>query len=225
MLDLSDMMARVKPDALEQALIRLGWSMEDLKIQAGQSRIFMRDMNKGLPLAAVKAEEIADAVGLDVEELFDLREKKVKAMLQEYADEARYLETQFERLKMLHENIGPGSQNLSGMPHANTNSISDKTGDLAIRITETEEEIADLQQAQTERRKEIMKLIRKVKKPDHRSVIQLRYLDGADWPDICRILYGKEKDYKRATQLYTDKTYKLHGAAIAEMEMLVEWDD
>lgn len=222
MQDLSDMMARVKPAALEKALSSLDWSLDDLWNEAGVSRNIIRELKKEKPLAAVQAESVADALEQPIEELFDLRERRIKRVLQEYSDDRNYLAMQLERLRMMQEKIGPGSQNLSGMPHSNTNSTSDKTGDTALRIVELEEDIADLQATLAERRKQIRSLIRKLENREERTVIEARYFDDMEWLEVCRMIYGKNKDYKRAEEMYMQKTYKLHGAAIFSMEQLVE---
>lgn len=50
--------------------------------------------------------------------------------------------------------------------------------------------------------------------PMETLVINLRYMHGAEWPQINRIIYGKADDYEVEIDRYLNKTFKIHGRAL-----------
>ena len=50
--------------------------------------------------------------------------------------------------------------------------------------------------------------------PMETLVINLRYMHGAEWPQISRIIYGKADDYEVEIDRYLNKTFKIHGRAL-----------
>lgn len=44
-------------------------------------------------------------------------------------------------------------------------------------------------------------------------LLQSRYLEGREWPEIMNALYGKEADFKQRENTYRRKMYRLHQTA------------
>lgn len=61
-----------------------------------------------------------------------------------------------------------------------------------------------------------------VLEPDERAVMQMRYLDNMEWGDIAGVLYRRQSDYSGNFEYYVNKTYRLHGSALAKMKKEVE---
>ena len=51
-------------------------------------------------------------------------------------------------------------------------------------------------------------------KPDERTVIQLRYLDGAKWEAIAEVLYSQRDDFVDKSDYYLRQTFRKHGTAL-----------
>ena len=70
------------------------------------------------------------------------------------------------------------------------------------------------------RREEIESLIDRIEKPDERTAIEMRYLDGARWKPICFALFGEEPDYDAEEQRYLKRTHRIHGTALLTLARL-----
>lgn len=147
----------------------------------------------------------------------------IKERLQQYAEMCRDFENQHERYIRLVATIGsPKTQSYDAMPGGSPS--DDALMNKIILKMELETELESDKKALEAERKELEKLIRRLKKADERAVIRMKYFDGMDWVDICHTLYHKQKDYKRMTRQYLDKSYKLHGAALINLAMALETD-
>lgn len=145
----------------------------------------------------------------------------IKERLQQYAEMCRDFENQHERyIRLVASLESPKVQSFDAMPGGSPSgdALANK---VALKI-ELEEELKSDKEALDAERRELEKIIRKLKKADERAVVRMKYFDGMDWVDICHTLYHKQKDYKRMTRQYMDKSYKLHGAALINLAMALE---
>lgn len=141
----------------------------------------------------------------------------IKDRLRAYTSLLREIECQKERLARHVETMGaPSSPNLTGMPSA-----PGYTGDKLLREVakkiDLEEQIAQLEAEEEAERTAIEKLIRKVKNPEERAVLRMRYLDREDWPDIAYALFHKAKDWRGNYRNYQRKIFRIHGAALVSL--------
>lgn len=141
----------------------------------------------------------------------------MKTRLQEYRNLNREIENQIERLERLEIKMySPSSPNLSGMPKA-PSGAKDKFADNIARKDELETKIRALISQRDKERKEIENLTGKLRNPDERAVICMRYIDSEDWDDIIAMLFGVSKDSDDDYDNYKQRTFRLHSSAILKM--------
>lgn len=130
----------------------------------------------------------------------------------------REIDNQIERLERIEATMNSAaSPVLSDMPKS-PGVKTDRTAMLVIRKMELEETIKAAIEAEAEERAAIELLIQRLKKPDERAVIRLRYFDRAGWPEICKILFGEAEDYEDNIENYMRKTFRLHGTALVSLQ-------
>lgn len=148
-----------------------------------------------------------------------MAEKKtdaIKRRLQDYAERRRDFENENERYIRLYQAAhSPKSPSFDAMPMGSP--AKDRMSSQVAELVEMEKELQSELDAIIEEKNKLQRLIKKLKKADERAVIRMKYLDGMDWVDIAAALYRKQKDYKVAAQIYLDKAYKLHGAALLSL--------
>lgn len=138
-----------------------------------------------------------------------------------------------DEIDMLHEEYKQVMERACSIPSPSFESMpkstdrTSRTERNAITLVTIQEEIDERIRYEDELRRELDHYIRKIKKPKERQLLRLRYLDRIEWGDLARILYGRERDYKRATDAYQNKAYKTHGAALASLTVIVseEWPE
>ena len=113
---------------------------------------------------------------------------EIEARLKRHRDDNRYIDNQIERLETLILRMkGVSSPSLSGMPH-NPSSDVDKIGQMLERKEKLEADIRELIADRDRERDELRSIIGCIHKPDQRSVLEMRYLDGAEWREIAEML-------------------------------------
>lgn len=141
----------------------------------------------------------------------------MKTRLQEFRDLNREIENQIERLERLETKMSsPSSPNLSGMPKT-PSSVRDKFVDDIARKDELEAKIRELISLRDREQKEIESLAGKLRKPDERAVICMRYIDSEGWDDIITMLFGVSKDSDDDYDNYKQRAFRLHSSAIIKM--------
>ena len=139
---------------------------------------------------------------------------EIEARLKRHRDDNRYIDNQIERLETLVLRMkGISSPSLSGMPH-NPSSDVDKIGQMLERKEKLEADIRALIAARDRERDELLSIIGCIRKPDQRSVLEMRYLDGAEWREISEMLFSFKPDFDDADEKYLRRTFKLHREAI-----------
>ena len=139
------------------------------------------------------------------------RTDAIKERLQNYSDMVREFENQNERyVRLVTAMESPKVQSFDTMPGGGM------TVNIARKI-ELEKSLEGDEKAIKEEQAQLERLIRKVKKPDERAVIRMKYFDGMGWTDIADALFRKMPDFNKAARLYLDKAYKLHGTALLSL--------
>ena len=121
---------------------------------------------------------------------------EIEARLKRHRDDNRYIDNQIERLETLILRMkGVSSPSLSGMPH-NPSSDVDKIGQMLERKEKLEADIRELIADRDRERDELRSIIGCIHKPDQRSVLEMRYLDGAEWREIAEMLFSFKPDFE-----------------------------
>lgn len=129
----------------------------------------------------------------------------------------REIDNQIERLERMELTMtSASSSNLSGMPKS-PGVKTDRTAMIIIRKMELETTIKEAIEAERQERAEIETMLMRVKKPDERAVIRLRYFDRAGWPEICEILFGESDDFEDNMENYMRRTFRIHGTALISL--------
>ncbi|OLR55290.1 hypothetical protein BHK98_03940 [Hornefia porci] len=134
---------------------------------------------------------------------------RAKEFLGGYLNITEHIEQMTEELEALQRETGSISMALDGMPHGTK--LSDRTGQLAVRIAEMTLEIMDERTKAWEKREEIRNVILLVDDHNLCHVLRRRYIDGKMWEEIA-----VEMNY----------TYRwvisMHGRALEEVEEILK---
>lgn len=157
---------------------------------------------------------------MDNEKRYDV--EAVKTRLYDYREITKDIETQTERLERLKTKmIGVGAQNLTDMPKS-PSPATDRLTDLLQQKVELEESIQENIARQRSERQFFESIIKHLRRSDERSVIRIRYLDGASWNDVVDVLFGGKEDLLEKEDIYLRRVYKLHGQALLAMAQYIE---
>ena len=145
----------------------------------------------------------------------------VKKRLSDFMDAEKYIDNQLERLEYLTSKISSvGSPELTDIPKSPNMSGDRMARDIAKKM-ELEAEIEGLIREQNRERKWIRGVLAHISKPNERSVIELRYIDGWSWKKVSEILFGSMPDYEEHEDSYISRTTKLHGRALVSMTVYI----
>lgn len=92
-------------------------------------------------------------------------------------------------LQNLKRSVGPGTQALTGMPHAP--GVKDKVGDLATEIAYMEGRVAGLQAEVDEQAQAVRQFIAGVQDDHLKIILSLRYIRGLTWIEVALVLGGR----------------------------------
>lgn len=146
----------------------------------------------------------------------------IKERLGEYTRLLREIDNQYERLGRMEMTMAaPPGPSMTGMPRG-SGTPSDRTGLMVMRKMELEEQIKETIAEEQKERASIEAMIQRVKHPDERAVLRLRYFDRADWDGICAALYGDRQDYLDRLDSYQNRTYKAHGRALLRLAEILK---
>ena len=138
----------------------------------------------------------------------------LKERLLTYTYNEREIDDQIERLERLKLKLyGTSSKELTDMPRAPSASL-DRIADLEARKDELEQKIRDMINSQQAERDWIESKVCKLKNPDQRAVIRMRYLDSEKWVDVCELLFGGKEDFVGKEDSYLRRVMILHGKAL-----------
>lgn len=92
-------------------------------------------------------------------------------------------------LQNLKRSVGPGTQALTGMPHAP--GVKDKVGDLATEIAYMERRVAALEAKVDDQAVEVRNFIAGVQDDQMKIILSLRYIRGLTWIEVALVLGGR----------------------------------
>ena len=148
--------------------------------------------------------------------------QRIKDRLAAYTAMLRDIDNQLERLDRMEMTMAsPPGPDLTGMPRG-SGTPSDRTGLMVMRKMELEEQIQETIAEEQKERASIEAMIQRVKHPDERAVIRLRYFDRADWESTCGVLFGDRRDYVDRADAYQNRTYKIHGRALLNLAAVLD---
>ena len=146
----------------------------------------------------------------------------IKERLGKYPRLLREIDNQYERLGRMEISMAaPPGPDMTGMPRG-SGTPTDRTGMMVLRKMELEEQIKETIAEEQKERASIEAMIQRVKHPDERAVLRLRYFDRADWDGICAVLFSDRQDYLERIDSYQNRTYKAHGRALLRMAEILK---
>lgn len=132
------------------------------------------------------------------------------------------LQNEQERYEILESRSGPKSKQIDGMPHvASSNKDASYINDAFDKI-EVEKKINELNKLIKEEYQLINLLIEKLKEPDEKSILKMRYFHCMEWSDIREVKFSQRPDYYENMDKYKDKVFKIHGSALKHMKEIQE---
>ena len=141
--------------------------------------------------------------------------ERAKKRLTAFKDLRQSIDYKTERLAMMEEKLGSiGSPQISDMPKAPSYGGNDRMIDAIARKMDLEQEIQQDIAKERAEYEAIMLITAAMTKPDERTVIQLRYLDGAKWEAIAEVLYSQRDDFVDKSDYYLRQTFRKHGTAL-----------
>lgn len=106
--------------------------------------------------------------------------------------------------------------NLSGMPGGGGYKGTSEPEMLLAQKEKLEKKVNQKQAEVDQDWSELEPLVENLK-PIGTLIMNIRYRDGADWEDVCRVIFGKRGDYYTEIDRYMDRMYKAHGSALLEL--------
>lgn len=155
--------------------------------------------------------------------------ERAKKRLAAYRDLQQTIDYKTERLARMAEKLTSiGSPQISDMPKA-PSGPGDRMTEAIARKVDLEREIQQDIAKERAEYEAISLIASAMTKPDERTVIQLRYLDGAKWDEIAEVLYQQRDDYVDKSDYYLRQTFRKHGTALlsfaeAEDEIMARKD-
>lgn len=150
--------------------------------------------------------------------------ENIKAWLRRYRELQADAGRLWDRLEDLRVRVESArTAHLDGLPHGSRGD-ADRIGADLSRLEDLEQEAREVQQEATTSRRAIEAAIRKISGrgwADWREVLRLRYIDGLRWEDVSEHLFGDNPDFWNKPELFLRRTFKLHKAALEELEKLV----
>lgn len=145
-----------------------------------------------------------------------MKNNDVKNILYQYKLLLREIENQQERLERLNA-LMYSAKSPSLSADTRGGGAGDKLLVYMAKKETLEVEIAKLHTQEKAMREKIESYIAELDNPDARAVIRMRYIDCEEWPTVTELLFKDKYDYKGNYELYQNKTFKLHGAALTEI--------
>ena len=132
--------------------------------------------------------------------------------IKEYLSQAKYLDAQIDskvqQLARLRSLATKCTLTITGMPHSKSADTSSMENSIT-KLIDLENEINDEIDQLVNLKEEIMKVIKRVDKLEHRIVLEKRYIDFKSWVQI-------------ASEMFYNRRYvhKLHGRALENAEKI-----
>lgn len=145
----------------------------------------------------------------------------VKEILREYREFEKYIDmmiVRIDRIEMKLKSIG--SPSLTGMPRDPSPSQS-READLVCLKVDLENEVKDSLDELKKKREKIKKIVAKLRHPEEKAVILMRYIDGLEWGDVLDAMFGDKEDFLEKEETYNRRMYQRHGSALLNMSRIL----
>ena len=148
--------------------------------------------------------------------------QQIKSKLNAHLDMLEKLEALKLELEYAEEQYGATkSPNYSGMPGGGGDKRASEPEVKAGRKIEIEEKVRRQQDAIDRDWAELEPLIEQLK-PFDALIMNIRYREGAEWEDVCFVVFGKRRDYNDKIDSYMNSMFKAHGRALLELAEMLE---
>lgn len=142
----------------------------------------------------------------------------VRKILDDYVNNEYEIDGERDRLRyLISKKTNISAKSMDGMPRS-SNSSTDRMADALGKEEELREKIQKMIDSQAVKRKEIEAIIRKLKNPEERQVVRLRYFDRAKWEEIIEVIYGLREDFDDRYDTYKRRMFGRHSSALTNME-------
>jgi hypothetical protein len=146
----------------------------------------------------------------------------VKDRLNEYREKERDIDNQIERLERLVSKMtGAGAQVITDMPRSPSAS-GDRMAELIGHKEELETSIRKAVEEQSEERRRIEEILKRLRHSDERAVIRIRYFDRENWSIVAEVMFGGKDDFLGKEETYLRRVHKIHGSALLNMARIIE---
>ena len=140
--------------------------------------------------------------------------ERAKKRLKAYRDLQESIDFKTERLARMADKLQSiGSQQITDMPRS-PSGPGDRMAAAIARKVDLEAEIRQDIARERAEYEAIRMIAAAMEKADERTVIQLRYLDGAKWDEISEVLYQQRDDFAEKPDNYLRQTFRKHGTAL-----------
>ena len=149
----------------------------------------------------------------------------VKAWMRRYADLLREVELLRARADAIRSHAAsPPTSALDGMPR-NPGFEGDKLGGVIGTADVIERQVAEKEAQAAEAYQEIDATIQQISgkhATERKFILQCRYLDRLDWPDVIFLLFGDKDDFGDREDSYIRRTYSIHKAALQDIGEILD---
>ena len=141
----------------------------------------------------------------------------IKERLNAHLEMLKKLESLKLELQFAEEQYGNcKNPDFSGMPGGGGYKGTSETELIVGRKIELENKVKKKQAEIDEDWAELEPLIEQLQ-PIETLIINLRYLYGSEWEDVCRAIFGKRSDYDIEADRYMNRMFKAHGRALLSL--------
>lgn len=118
----------------------------------------------------------------------------------------------------------PASPTLDGMPRS-PGFEGDKLGGVVGTADVIERQVAEKEAQAAEAYREIDATIQQISgkhATERKFILQCRYLDRMDWPDVIFLLFGDKDDFGDREDSFTRRAYNIHKEALQDIGTILD---
>lgn len=150
---------------------------------------------------------------------------QVKEWLSRYAVAAREVALLRARADAIRDRAAsPSSPTLDGMPRS-PGFEGDRLGEVIGIADVIERQVAEKEAQAVEAYREIDATIQQISgkhATERKFILQCRYLDRMDWPDVIFLLFGEKDDFGDREDSYGRRAYNIHKAALQDIGTILD---
>ncbi len=145
--------------------------------------------------------------------------------MRRYADLLREVELLRARADAIRSRAAsPPTSALDGLPHS-PGFEGDKLGGVIGTADVIEQRVSEKEAQAAEAYQEIDATIQQISgkhAAERKFILQCRYLDRLDWPDVIFLLFGDKDDFGDREDSYIRRTYSIHKAALQDIGEILD---